>query len=251
MQVAQLVAQHDDIVLKPLMEKSYTDRDALSELAKDNNVRIRTLDLKEGWWKTDSGAIFGYYRDKKLEPASLLPEKNGGYICVIPQLDKRFKITSENAHLIHRIATMFYKPLGTSQLSLKDLLKFAFSGRKMSRDIMLFVVLGLLSSVVGLLVPILTKMFVDSAIPQSASNLVIHLTFLVLLCIISAGIFDIIKVLAITRVGTREDFLLQSSIMDRLLKLPVIFFKHYAAGNLAQKVLQLMRAPRLTLLSTN
>ncbi len=236
-QVAQLVAQYDDIVLKPLMEKSYTDRDALSELAKDNNVRIRTLDLKEGWWKTDSGAIFGYYRDKKLEPAALLPEKNGGYICVIPQLDKRFKITSENAHLIHRIATMFYKPLGTSQLSLKDLLKFAFSGRKMSRDIMLFVVLGLLSSVVGLLVPILTKMFVDSAIPQSASNLVIHLTFLVLLCIISAGIFDIIKVLAITRVGTREDFLLQSSIMDRLLKLPVIFFKHYAAGNLAQKVL--------------
>ena len=58
-QVAQLVAQFDDIVLKPLMEKSYTDRDALSELAKDNNVRIRTLDLKEGWWKNDSGAIFG------------------------------------------------------------------------------------------------------------------------------------------------------------------------------------------------
>lgn len=236
-QVAQMVAQYDDIVLQPLLGKSYTDRDALSELVKDNNIRIRNLYLKDGWWKTDSGAILGYYKDKKREPAALLPEKNGGYLCVVPQLDKRFRVTEKNADLISRSAVMFYRAMGTDKLSLKDVVKFAFSARKMSRDIVLFVVLGILSAIVGLLVPALTRMFVDSAIPQSASNLVIHLTFLVLLCIISAGIFDIIKVLAVTRVGTREDYLLQSSLMDRLLKLPVNFFKHCAAGDLAQKVL--------------
>ncbi|MBO7048345.1 MAG: NHLP bacteriocin export ABC transporter permease/ATPase subunit [Spirochaetia bacterium] len=236
-QVAQLVAQYDDIVLQPLQGKSYTDRDALSELVKDNNLRMRNLDLKEGWWKTDSGPIFGYYRDKNLEPCALLPEKNGGYLCVIPQLDKRFKVTAKNSDLISRSAYMFYRPLTTSKISFKDLFKFSFSARKMSGDIKLFVVLGIMSSIVGLLVPALTRMFVDSAIPQSATNLVINLSFLVFLCILSAGIFDIIKVLALTKVGTRQDFLLQSSIMDRLLKLPVGFFKHYAAGDLAQKVL--------------
>ena len=236
-QVAQLVAQYDDISLQPLMGKSYTDKDSLSELVKDNNIRMRSLDLKEGWWKTDSGPIFGYYRDKKLEPAALLPDKKGGYTCVVPQLDKRFRITEKNVEFICRSAFMFYKPLGSGHISLRDLIKFAFSARKMTKDVSLFLILGILSAIVGLLMPALTRMFIDSAIPQSASNLVVHLTVLVILCVISAGIFDIIKVLSMSRVGTREDFLIQSAIMDRLLKLPANFFKHYAAGNLAQKVL--------------
>ncbi|MBR5928244.1 MAG: NHLP bacteriocin export ABC transporter permease/ATPase subunit [Spirochaetia bacterium] len=236
-QVAQLVAQYDHIVLQPIQGKSYNEEDALSELVKDNNIRTRVLDLKDGWWKTDSGAIFGYCRDAHVEPCALLPEKTGGYLCVIPHLNKRFKVTDKNAQLIIRHAIMFYKPMGSERLSFKDVLKFASSSRKTSKDIQLFIILGILSAVVGLLVPALTRMFVDSAIPQSATNLVMNLSFLVLLCIVSAGIFDIVKVLAMTRLATREDFLLQSSIMDRLLKLPVNFFKHYAAGNLAQKVL--------------
>ena len=236
-QVAQLVAQYDHIALKPLQGKSYTDKEGLSELIKDNNLRMRALDLKKGWWKTESGAIFGYCRDNNIEPCALLPDKNGGYLCVIPQLDKRFKINAKNVDLILNHAIMFYKPMGSEKVSFRDVFKFAFSSRKTSKDIQLFLILGILSAIVGLLVPALTSKFVDSAIPQSASNLVINLTFLVLLCIVSAGLFDIIKVLAVTRVGTREDFLLQSSIMDRLLKLPVNFFKHYAAGDLAQKVL--------------
>ena len=236
-QVAQLVAQYDNIPLQPIQGKSYNGNDGLSELIKDNNLRMRALDLRDGWWKTESGAILGYYKESGIEPCALLPEKNGGYLCVVPQLDKRFKINKKNIQFISRHAIMFYKPLGSEQVSVRDVIKFAFSSRKTSKDVMLFLTLGILSAVVGLLIPALTRMFVDSAIPQSANNLVMHLTFLVLLCTISAGIFDIIKVLAMTRVGTREDFLLQSSIMDRLLKLPVNFFKHYAAGDLAQKVL--------------
>ena len=236
-QVAQLVAQYDNIPLQPIQGKSYNGNDGLSELIKDNNLRMRALDLRDGWWKTESGAILGYYKESGIEPCALLPEKNGGYLCVVPQLNKRIRVTAKNVQLISRHAIMFYKPLGSEQVSVRDVIKFAFSSRKTSKDVMLFLTLGILSAVVGLLIPALTRMFVDSAIPQSANNLVMHLTFLVLLCTISAGIFDIIKVLAMTRVGTREDFLLQSSIMDRLLKLPVNFFKHYAAGDLAQKVL--------------
>ena len=49
--------------------------------------------------------------------------------------------------------------------------------------------------------------------------------------------FDYIRVLAVTRMEARSDSFLQSAVMDRLLKLPIDFFKNCAAGDLAQKVL--------------
>ena len=241
-QAAYLVAEYDKIKLQEIQGKTYTNDDSLIELAKDSNIRLRSVTLKDEWWKDDNGALFGWYfadpedENARAEPAALLPQKMGGYACVLPESKKNEPITQEVASHIERSAYMFYKPLADGKISIKELLAFAFSSRKMWLDAFHFILLGLISAVVGLLIPFITKIFIDSIIPQAAKNMATQIAVIAFLCVFSAMAFDFIKALAITRMEARSDALLQAAVMDRLLKLPVGFFRDYTAGELSQKV---------------
>ena len=240
---ARLVAGYNNMAIQGVQDKTYDGEDGLVELAKDNNVRMRAVTLKGAWWKNDNGALFGYYaadlqnENPPLEPAALIPEKWGGYLCVLPQSEKSEKVTQEVAEHLQRGAFMFYKPFADKNVSVKELLKFAFSSSKMPQDILLFGALGLASALVGLLIPLLTKVFVDSIIPQAAKNMCLQITSLAFLCVLSAMAFDFIKALAMTRMEARSDSVLQAAVMDRLLKLPTGFFRELSSGDLAQRVL--------------
>lgn len=242
-QAARLVTNYNGISIQTVQDKSYDGEEGLVELAKDNNLRMREVKLKGAWWKNDNGALFGYYandpqnENPSLEPAALIPEKLGGYICVLPQSKRNERVTQETAERVQRNAFMFYKPFADKSVSMQELLKFAFSSRKMSQDVFLFVALGLASALVGLLIPLLTKVFIDSIIPQAAKNMCLQITSLAFLCVLSAMAFDFIKALAMTRMEARSDSLLQAAVMDRLLKLPTGFFRDCSSGDLAQKVL--------------
>ncbi|MCR5724419.1 MAG: NHLP bacteriocin export ABC transporter permease/ATPase subunit [Treponema sp.] len=245
---AVLVAQADSLEMHPLMGKTYTEKASLNELAKDNNIRLRSVVLKNQWWRHDNGALFGWYienpdaeQDEKkepvMEPCALLPEKTGGYVCVRTQNDTSERVTESFASHIHPSANMFYKPMPSKIIQLMDLFRFTFASRKMLSDILLFAVLGILSTLAALLIPELTRMFMDTIIPQAAKNMALQISLLVLFCVFSAAVFDLIKAFVLTRMETRSDFALQAAVIDRLLKLPVGFFKDYTAGNLAQKSL--------------
>lgn len=241
-QAAYLVAECDKIKLKEIPGKTYTNDDSLIELAKDSNIRLRSVTLKNNWWQNDNGALFGWYfadlEDPNAcsEPTALIPQKWGGYECVLPASKKSEPVTKEFARHIHNSAYMFYKPFADKRISIRELFAFTFSSRKMSQDVFVFMATGLASAAVGLLIPSITKVFIDSIIPQAAQNMASQIAVIALLCIFSAMVFDLIKTIAITRMEAHSDSLLQTAVMDRLLKLPVNFFRDYTSGELSQKV---------------
>lgn len=243
---AYLVAKFNDIEFKTIAGKNYDTSDALFDLAKDNNIRVRSITLRKKWWTKDNGPLFGWYKSKSesededlMEPCALLPEKSGGYVCVLTVSNKSEIVTAENVHNISTSAYMFYKPFPGIRITLKKLLEFVFVSKKIFSDFSCFIVLGLFSALAGLFIPELTRVFMDSIIPQAAKNMAVQISVLVLLCVFSAAIFDFEKSLVMFRMENSSDFKLQSAIMDRLLKLPTSFFKSYTAGELAQKVLSI------------
>ena len=241
-EAACLVAEYNKIKLQEVQGKTYITGNDLVELAKDSNIRLRSVTLKNKWWQEDNGALFAWYvsdfedENAITEPAALIPEKLGGYACVLPQSKKSEPVTEDFARHIVSSAYMFYKPFADSRISLKELVKFVFSAQKMSQDALLFVALGLTSTIVGLLIPFITKIFIDSVIPQAAKSMAGQIAVIAFLCVFSAMAFDFIKTIAITRMESRSDSLLQAAVMDRLLKLPVGFFKDYTSGELSQKI---------------
>lgn len=257
---AFLVAKYDDIEFKVINGKNYNTKNALHELAKDNNIRIRPVSLKANWWKKDNGALFAWYIKNadedhfEAEPCALIPEKSGGYVCILTSGNESEPVTDKNASKINVTAYMLYKPMASKRISLKALFKFVFWSKKVFSDFGFFILLGFVSAIVSLFIPELTRVFMDSIIPQAAKNMAVQISFLVLVCMLSASVFDFVKVLVISRMETKSDFKLQSALMDRLLKLPVGFFKSYTAGELAQKLLSVIQIRQLlfgTLLSSS
>ncbi len=257
---AFLVAKYDDIEFKTIIGKNYNTKNALHELAKDNNIRIRPVTLRNNWWKKDNGALLAWYiinadeENFQAEPCALIPEKSGGYVCILTSGNKSEPVTDENASKINVTAYMLYKPMASKRISLKALFKFVFWSKKVFSDFGFFILLGFVSAIVSLFIPELTRVFMDSIIPQAARNMAVQISFLVLVCMLSASVFDFIKALVISRMETKSDFKLQSALMDRLLKLPVGFFKSYTAGELAQKLLSVIQIRQLlfgTLLSSS
>ena len=77
---------------------------------------------------------------------------------------------------------------------LNDETKLAFD--EMRRDLVRYILIGLLCTLIGLITPVITKSFVDGIIPLAARNQAVQICILVFVCNISAAIGSLSKYLA-------------------------------------------------------
>ena len=113
-------------------------------------------------------------------------------------------------------------------------IKLAFDD--MRRDLIRYILTGLLCTLIGLITPVVTKSFVDGIIPLAARNQAVQICILVFVCNISAMLGSLSKYLANLRMESRACIELEAAFMARLLKLPVGFFKKYSSGELASRI---------------
>ena len=133
---------------------------------------------------------------------------------------------------------------------IEDETKLTFE--EMRRDLVRYILIGLLCTLIGLITPVITKSFIDGIIPLAAKNQAMQICILVFVCNISAAIGSLSKYLAHLRMETRAGIDLERAFMKRLLKLPVGFFKDYSSGELASRIstVSLIRKKSFNLLFT-
>lgn len=119
-------------------------------------------------------------------------------------------------------------------VKINDETKLAFED--MRHDLIRYIWIGLLCTLIGLITPVVTKSFVDGIIPLAARNQAVQICILVFVCNISAMLGSLSKYLANLRMETRAGIDLESAFMARLLKLPVGFFKNFSSGELASRI---------------
>ena len=154
---------------------------------------------------------------------------------VDPQQASRTRVTSSVGDLLEPQAYVFYRPLPPEALSRTDILKFAFQG--VLRDLSLVVVVGVLGAVLGLLIPIMTGIIIDSVIPGSAKGELFQIGMILLACVLVTLMFNITRSIAMVRIEGRMDASVQAGVMDRLLALPPPFFRKFTAGDLANRTM--------------
>jgi NHLM bacteriocin system ABC transporter ATP-binding protein len=93
--------------------------------------------------------------------------------------------------------------------------------------------LGLLA----LATPLVTKLLIDSVLPRAeADQLLICAIALVIVTLVAGG-FQMMQGIAMLRLESRLDWVLQAAIVDRLLRMPAAFFRSFSAGDLADRTL--------------
>jgi ATP-binding cassette subfamily C protein len=204
---------------------------ALSRLT---GVRMRGVLLEHTWYKNDGGALLGFLLegDDALYPVALLPGP-GGYRVHDDRQKQPYRLTAALSNGLHPQAYQFYPPLPAKPLGPLDVLDF--SSRRARRDIAFSLGVGLAMGSVATFIPLLTGQIFDRIIPGAERGLLRELTMVLIGVYGGLSLFDLAQGFCLVRAQTRMDATLEAAVWDRLLSLPLRFFRDYSAGDLAAR----------------
>ncbi|MEL6250282.1 MAG: ABC transporter transmembrane domain-containing protein, partial [Cyanobacteria bacterium J06627_15] len=209
-------------------------KEPLEAVARASQLRLRRVLLRGQWWTQDSGPLVAYTRANH-QPVALLPVKNSHYELLNPDSPlQRQPVDAALADTLEPVAFMFYRPLPEGELKAWSFLKFAFYGRQ--RDLWTILILGVMTTLLGMVVPQATAVLVDQAIPFGSEGLLLQLGLALLGVAIGRVSFKFAQAIAAMRLETGSDAALQAAVWDRLLKLRTSFFREYATGDLQSRV---------------
>ncbi|MES2951274.1 MAG: NHLP bacteriocin export ABC transporter permease/ATPase subunit [Pseudomonadota bacterium] len=224
------------IVTEPPARSHDSDRDAaqrdeVSDIAEASRIRRRSVALKGQWWKNGGGPLLGF-REEGRQPVALLPA-SGGYALHDPVSRVVSPLTPELANSLSPFAFCFYRSFGDKKMTLLDLMKFGSHG--LVRDYVLVGLMGISVGLLGMVTPMVTGMLFDTVIPGADRGQLGQLTLALLAGAFAGTMFEVTRGFAMLRAEGKMDAAIQAGVWDRLLRLPVPFFRDFSAGDLAMR----------------
>jgi ATP-binding cassette subfamily C protein len=204
----------------------------LEAIARASRIRIRRVRLTDKWWHKDGGPLVAY--TEQDTPVALLPLSPDSYQLLDPVEQTRVPVTRRIAATITPIAYTLYRSLPNHALTAWDLFLFALKGR--ASDLGVIIGTGIGVTFLGMLTAYCTGMIVDNAIPDSNKILLLQIGFGLLIASIGTGLFLLAQGFATLRIETAGDDATQAAVWDRLLNLPLSFFREYTIGDLQSRV---------------
>lgn len=228
----QVVCNALKIRLKETEE--FNEIDPIGDICRIAKIRYRAVNLNKNWWKNESGALLGFLKEQE-EPIALMPIKGNQYEAYNPQTQETFVINAQNAQQIDALAYTFYKPFPEKPIQLWDILQFGLA--KDYKDFYLLLFMGFSATFLGLLTPILTGLLFDEVIPHASHYAILQVGGALLMVLMGALLFELTENYALLRLETKMDMRLQVAVWDRLLDLPVNFFRQFNTGDLAERAM--------------
>ncbi|MGI0489139.1 NHLP bacteriocin export ABC transporter permease/ATPase subunit [Pantanalinema rosaneae CENA516] len=230
------------VTIRPLAKSEDLRRvqDPLEALMRASKVRMRQVLLRDRWWQKDNG-VLAAYRQSDQQLVVLLPRATG-YELFDPVEQTQRRVDAAIAATLAPKAAMFYRPLPDHPVNALALLQFALKG--CLRDILVIVLTGIAATLLGMLTPQATAILIDQAIPDSDRGVLLQVGGGLLIAAIGTALFRIAQGLAILRVETMSDVATQAAVWNRLLSLPVSFFRQYTTGDLQSRVTSISQIRR-------
>ena len=193
----------------------------------------RTIELDEGWYKDAFGPVLAFTKDGNI-PVALLPDHIIGYRFKDPVTGKIMKLNRRTSALFDTEAICFYRPLPQKQLTIPDLLIYMKNCITIS-DIVLIVAATAIVSLVGLLMPRITRFLTGPVLGSGQQNILLPVAIAMICIAFSSQLFGSIKTLIQSRLNVKTSLGVQASMMMRLMTLPANFFRKYSPGELQSR----------------
>jgi NHLM bacteriocin system ABC transporter ATP-binding protein len=208
--------------------------DPVDAIARASGVRTRKVLLEGGWWKRDVGPLLGRLAADG-RAVGLCPRRGGRYELVDPAASARMPVDGTVAALLEPEATMVYRPLPARALTRRDVLRYVVF--PVAGDLRRLILFGLLAGGLSLVPPIVTKHIFSTVVPGLQRGNLLWLAGLLAVFSISSFGFALAQQLSLLRLEGRASTDLQSALWDRLLDLPLPFFRRFSAGTLTMRVM--------------
>ena len=213
-------------------------------------LMYRVVELKENWFKDGFGPVIAF-REEDGVPVALFPKELVGYYFR-DSSGKKITVNKKNMKEFGRDAICFYRPLPLRSIGIPDLLLFLKNCVNIG-DLIIVFGFNLLSTLVGLLMPGITKIMAGFVLESGKPSLLWGTAVFMLCVAVSTRLIEIVDMMAGTRLEIKTSIPVDSAMMMRIMSLPASFFKKYSAGELSsrsQAVNQLCSLMMGTALST-
>lgn len=247
--VAQRVGAAAGVVIRsyPRGDGLATPADPLAAIARASRVRMRQVALRGAWWTEENGPLIArlaapsddvlvpeVLRGPCPRPVALLPA-DGGYVLHDPLTSHDVRVDASIAATLHPFAHACYRGFPSHALRVMDVARFGFRG--CGRDAMLVVGMGFAGALLGLAPAYAVNLLFSEVIPGAHRGQLFQLTLVLVACAIGIALFNSARAVALLRIEGRMGPAVQAAIWDRLLSLPMSFFRPYTAGDLAVRAM--------------
>lgn len=203
-------------------------------IARASAVRSRQVGLRDAWWRGDHGPLVGI--DEELErPVALLPRSGGGYTLHDPVTHTHTLITADIAARLAPFATAFYRSFPARAITTWNLVRFGVHG--CGDDFRMIMLMGVIMALLGLITPLATGYIFDIIVPAADHAQLIIIGMLLLMVAFAMALFEITRSVALLRIEGKMSNAIQAAVWDRVLNLPVPFFRNYTAGDLGNRAM--------------
>jgi NHLM bacteriocin system ABC transporter ATP-binding protein len=221
--------------IKPVeVPENITDSSKQMEyVLRPTGLMTREVDLEENWQSDAYGPMLGAMKETGTAVA-LLPGHFYGYVYKDPVTGKKIRVTKKTAKLLEKEALCFYQPLPMKPLGIPDLLLYLWKCISES-DIILILLASLAVVLIGFIGPKILSLLTGSVLRSGNVQLMIGMGVFMLASSFSGLLIGLVKTLLMERINTKTSMSVESSVMMRILSLPVSFFRDYSSGELANR----------------
>jgi NHLM bacteriocin system ABC transporter ATP-binding protein len=212
-------------------------RDPVDEIGRASHVRYREIALTGDWWRHDNGPLLAFRSgdaERAPRPVALLPTSPRRYRLIDPSAGTSVPVDATIAASLQPTGYMFYRPLPESDVTATTLLRHAFT--RNSGEVLMILGMALLGGLIAMATPVMTAVVFGTIVPAGEKSQLLQVALGLAIASLASAAFGLTKDFAILRFEGRADNGLEGALWDRLLALPVDFFRGYAAGDLANRV---------------
>lgn len=196
-------------------------------------IMYRPVTLDSGWYRSAIGPMIGTMKEDG-SAVVLLPGAFSGYFYFDPQTGKKKRIDRTSCALLDSEAICFYKPLPQKKLTVLDLLRFTVA-QLTAWDLVAYVGTIGIASALGLLAPMFTKWLFGDVLRSGSMQVLLALAGFMFCFSVSQVLYSVFQTLVSSRISIKQSIAVQAAVMNRLMSLPVTFFRKYSSGELQQR----------------
>ncbi len=208
--------------------------EGLQEIAQASGIRERRVALKGEWWREQCGPLL-VFREQDERPQAVLPDWRGRNRLWDPVENRTYRLDRKRAVTLEPFAFIYYRPFPARKLGVWDLLVFGMRGA--AADLTTIILMGAASGLLATLLPVTMGLIFDSIIPGADRSALLAVSIFLAIAAVASGLFELTRNFAVVRLEGRMDAAMQAAVWDRLLGLPVPFFRDYTSGDLAMRSL--------------
>jgi ABC-type bacteriocin/lantibiotic exporter with double-glycine peptidase domain len=212
--------------------------DRVQQVAQSIPARARAVSLDTDWWRNRGDGFITH--DARGNVVAVLPLRRHTPPYQLVAGGNSSALTEDEAALLSTNAIVLQPVMSAAPTGILGLLRA--TRQKVRGEFVWLGVLAFASALVGLLVPLTLGAIVNAAVPNRSSEQVIGLVTMLVAAAIAAFIFDLVRNLAVLRVGGELDRTMLPAVWDRILRLPVTFFREFDVGGLTARIPALDRA---------